>query len=167
VPGEPIGRLLISRVHIDQKVVQGALGVASLNPASNAAFLCGGPVHYGITALPGAGTPVAIAGHRTTYTAPFYRLGQLHIGNVIILETPYGSFTYRVARLSTVLPSDVGVLFDRSFDLVLTTCTPLHSASHRLIVDARLVRVRLSASYRSSRSAPRRLRRADAPQPSP
>lgn len=142
-PGEPIGRLLISRLHLNVVVAQGALGAASLNPASDAAYLRGGPVHYGVTPLPGAGSPVAIAGHRTTYSAPFYDLGQLRAGNWIVLETPYGRFAYRVVAIQTVLPSDIGVLFDARHDLVLTTCTPPYSASHRLVVAARLVSVQL------------------------
>jgi sortase A len=142
-PGDPIGRLQISRLHLDVLVVQGSLGVSSLNPASDASYLRGGPVHYGITPLPGAGTPVAIAGHRTTYSAPFYGLGQLRAGNWIVLDTPYGRFAYRVVTVMTVRPSDVGVLFDRRFDLVLTTCTPPYSASHRLVVAARLVNFQL------------------------
>jgi sortase A len=134
-PGDPVGRLIIPRLHLDRVIVQGSSGAGSLTPESDTAYLRGGPVHYGTTALPGAGRePFAVAGHRTTYAAPFYSLNTLRRGDRIFVDTPYGRFVYRVARLTTVLPSDVGVLRDRGYGLVLTTCTPPYSASHRLVV---------------------------------
>jgi len=133
-PGEPIGRLVIPRIGLNRIVAQGATGVTSLSPAADTAYLRGGPVHYGVTPLPGAGEPFAVAGHRTTYGAPFYRLNELRRGDPIAVDTPYGHFTYHVAKTTTVLPSDVGVLYDRGYALVLTTCTPRYSASHRLVV---------------------------------
>jgi sortase A len=143
-PGDPIGRLIIPRLGMDRIVVQGAAGAASLSPGSDTAYLRGGPVHYGITPLPGAGEPFAVAGHRTTYAAPFYALNELRRGDLIVVDTPYARFTYRVARLTTVLPSDVGVLYDRGYGLVLTTCTPPYSASHRLVVWASAAGFRLT-----------------------
>jgi sortase A len=142
-PGDPIGRLIIPRLGVDRVVVQGARGAAGLSPDSDAPYLRGGPVHYGVTPLPGAGEPFAVAGHRTTYGAPFYRLNELRRGDRIVVDTPYGRFIYRVARLTTVLPSDVGVLSDRGYGLVLTTCTPPYSASHRLVVWASAAGFRL------------------------
>ncbi len=133
-PGRPIGRLIIPRIGLSRIVVQGSTGARSLSPSADTGYLRGGPVHYGVTPLPGAGEPFAIAGHRTTYAAPFYRLNELRRGDTIAMETPYGRFTYRVARVTTELPSDVGVLYDRGYALVLTTCTPRYSASHRLVV---------------------------------
>ena len=133
-PGDPIGRLIIPRLKMSRVVVQGTTGSGSLSPSSDTAYLRGGPVHYGVTPLPGAGRPFAIAGHRTTYAAPFYSLNTLRRGDTIVVDTPYGRFVYTVAKLTTVLPTNVGVLFDRGYGLVLTTCTPLYSASHRLVV---------------------------------
>jgi sortase A len=133
-PGQPIGHLIIPRLAFNRIVVQGSTGSRSLWPASDASYLRGGPVHYGITPLPGAGEPFAIAGHRTTYSAPFYSLNVLRKGDRIVVDTPYGRFRYTVAKLTTVLPSDVRVLYDRGYGLVLTTCTPPYSASHRLVV---------------------------------
>jgi sortase A len=133
-PGDPIGRLIIPRLRMNRVVVQGGTDSGSLSPASDTAYLRGGPVHYAVTPLPGAGEPFAVAGHRTTYSAPFYSLNTLRRGDTIVVDTPYGRFVYTVARLTTVLPSDVGVLFDRGYGLVLTTCTPPYSASHRLVV---------------------------------
>jgi sortase A len=133
-PGEPIGHLIVPRLGFNRIVAQGSRAAGGLSPAGDTAYLRGGPVHYGGTPLPGAGEPFAVAGHRTTYGAPFYRLDALRRGDPIVVLTPYGRFTYRVAKLTTVLPSDVGVLYDRGYGLVLTTCTPRYSASHRLIV---------------------------------
>jgi sortase A len=133
-PGEPIGRLIIPRAGINRIVVQGSTSSSSLSPASDTAYLRGGPVHYAVTPLPGAGEPFAVAGHRTTFSAPFYTLNVLRHGDRIVLDTPYGHFVYSVAKITTVLPSDVGVLYDRGYALVLTTCTPPYSASHRLVV---------------------------------
>lgn len=136
--GDPIGRLRIPLIDLDRLVQQGARGSASLDP--DRALLRNGPVHYGFTPLPGAGEPFAVAGHRTTYGAPFNKLDRLKRGDRIFFDTPYARFRYEVAKTTVVLPDDVGVLRDRGYGLVLTTCTPPYSASHRLIVWAALER---------------------------
>ena len=138
--GDPIGRLRIPRIDLDRLVQQGARGSASLDPDTDRALLRNGPVHYGLTPLPGAGEPFAVAGHRTTYGAPFYKIDRLKRGDRIFLDTPYARFRYEVAKTTVVQPDDVGVLRDRGYGLVLTTCTPPYSASHRLIVWAVLER---------------------------
>jgi len=137
-PGDPIGRIKIARIGLDRIVQQGVRGQAALDPDGDAALLRNGPVHYGISSLPGAGEPFAVAGHRTTYGAPFNKLDKLRRGDAIVVETPYGRFSYSVVKTTVVLPDDVGVLRDRGYALVLTTCTPLYSASHRLVVWAKL-----------------------------
>jgi sortase A len=138
--GDPIGRLRIPLIDLDRLVQQGARGSASLDPDADRALLRNGPVHYGLTPLPGAGEPFAVAGHRTTYGAPFYKLDRLKRGDRVFLDTPYARFRYEVAKTTVVPPGDVGVLRDRGYGLVLTTCTPPYSASHRLIVWAVLER---------------------------
>jgi sortase A len=132
--GDPIGRLRIPLIDLDRLVQQGARGSAGLDPDADRALLRNGPVHYGLTPLPGAGEPFAVAGHRTTYGAPFYKIDRLRRGDRIFLETPYARFRYAVAKTTVVSPDDVSVLRDRGYGLVLTTCTPPYSASHRLIV---------------------------------
>jgi sortase A len=139
-PGDPIGRLRIPLIDLDRLVQQGARGSASLDPDADRSLLRNGPVHYGLTPLPGAGEPFAVAGHRTTYGAPFYKLNRLKPGDRIFLDTPYARFRYEVAKTTVVLPNDTGVLRDRGYSLVLTTCTPPYSASHRLVVWAVLKR---------------------------
>jgi sortase A len=136
--GDPVGRLLIPRIHLNRVVTQGVSGRNALDPSGDQSLLHSGPVHYGITPLPGQGEPFAVAGHRTTFGAPFYSLDKLRPGDAIYVETPYAKFRYAVAKTTAVLPTDVGVLRDRGYGLVLTTCTPPYSASHRLIVWATL-----------------------------
>jgi sortase A len=138
-PGDPVGRLRIPRIDLARMVQQGVAGRAGLDPDDDRELLRNGPVHYAATPLPGQGEPFAVAGHRTTYGAPFSRLDALRRGDRIVMETPYARFVYEVAKTTTVLPDDVSVLYDRGYGLVLTTCTPRYSASHRLIVWGRLV----------------------------
>jgi sortase A len=100
-----------------------------------------GPGHYPETAMPGQGRTVAIAGHRTTYLAPFRHIDSMKPGDKIILKMPYGTFIYAVQKTEIVDPSDVGIIHDTGYErLVLSACNPLYSASQRYIVFARLVR---------------------------
>ena len=106
-----------------------------------------GPGHYPPTQLPGHEGNSAIAGHRTTYGAPFGELDQLQPGDQIVLVTVQGKFKYEVTDQRVVDPSEISVL-DPSPDparpghdlatLTLTTCNPKYSASQRLIVRAQL-----------------------------
>ncbi len=135
--GDAIGRIAIPRIGLRMAVVQG----------TSTGDLARGPGHYDrqsghATAFPGAGGVVAIAGHRTTFLAPFRHLDALQAGDRIDLLMPYGTFVYRVIGHRTVLPTDWGILRPRGFEeLVLSACTPVYSASHRLVVFARLVGV--------------------------
>jgi sortase A len=99
-----------------------------------------GPGHYPETAMPGQGKTVAIAGHRTTYLAPFRHIDSLNPGDKITLKMPYGTFIYSVQKHEIVDPSDVGIIHDTGYErLVLSACNPLYSASQRYIIFARLV----------------------------
>jgi sortase A len=129
--GRPLGELRIPRLDARFVVVQGT-GSASLRR---------GPGHYSGTALPGQAGTVGIAGHRTTYGAPFRHLDALRRGDAIDVTMPYGRFTYRVEGLRIVGPDDVSSLRDAGRQrLVLTACHPLYSAAKRLVVLARLER---------------------------
>jgi sortase A len=136
--GDAIGRMRIPRISLDRLVQQGVGGPTSIDPKGDRALLRSGPVHYAVTPLPGAGEPFAVAGHRTTYGAPFAKLDKLSPGDKILVETPYARFRYSVVKKTVVRPTDVSVLLDRGYALVLTTCTPPYSASHRLVVWASL-----------------------------
>jgi sortase A len=137
-PGDPVGRLLIPRLGLNEVVLEGQHKPPSLGIGNDQAYRRDGPTHYGLTPLPGAGQPFAVAGHRTTYGAPFFSLNKLRRGDVIVVITPYARLQYGVDKETTVLPSDISVLAHRGYDLVLTTCTPPYSAARRLIVWATL-----------------------------
>ena len=131
--GQAIGRLVIPSIGLNIVFVQG----------TNAADLEQGPGHYPSTPLPGQPGTTAIAGHRTTYLAPFRDLGSLSPGDPIEVEMPYATLDYRVERTRVVQPTDLGVLRRASHQrLVLTACHPLYSAAQRIVAFARLDRVR-------------------------
>ena len=129
--GAVVGKIQIPAIGVDEYVVSG----------TTEADLSMGPGHYVGTALPGQAGNVDIAGHRTTYGAPFYRLGQMVPGEPIELTTLSGeTLTYVVTGDPTVVsPSDTAILgYFGDNRLTLTTCTPPFSASHRLVVVAAL-----------------------------
>ena len=82
--GKPIGRIEIPAIDADYVLIQG----------TEEADLERGPGHYPDTALPGQGRTVGIAGHRTTYGAPFNQIDKIEKGDSITVEMPYGTFTY-------------------------------------------------------------------------
>jgi sortase A len=128
--GDPLGRVVIPRIGSRFVFVSG----------TQAGDLRKGPGHYVDTALPGERGTVGIAGHRTTYLAPFRNIDDLDRGDRIELRMPYGNFSYAVAGTKIVPPRDVSVLRHRSGDwLVLTACHPLYSAAKRIVVSARLI----------------------------
>jgi len=99
-----------------------------------------GPGHYPATPLPGQRGTVGIAGHRTTYGAPFHDLDKLRRGDRIELTMPYGRFEYRVERTRIVPPTATEVTDRVAFDrLILSACHPLYSAAQRIVVFARQV----------------------------
>jgi sortase A len=130
--GAAIGRIVIKKIGASFDIVQG----------TDTASLEKGPGHYPGTAFPGLGQTVAIAGHRTTYLAPFRHIDALTPGDRIVLEMPYGKFTYVVQYHKIVLPTALWVINNVGYDrLVLSACNPLYSAAQRIIVFARLAQV--------------------------
>jgi sortase A len=106
---------------------------------TNEASLELGPGHYPSTALPGLGKTVAIAGHRTTYLAPFRHLDALRPGDKVLLTMPYGRFTYTVQYTRVVKPNAWWITRNVGYErLVLSACNPLYSAAQRIAVFARL-----------------------------
>lgn len=99
-----------------------------------------GPGHYPDTPLPGQPGTVAIAGHRTTYGAPFRNIDKLDRGDDIVIQMPYGRFVYRVQKTQIVEPTQTEVTDPAGYKrLVLTACHPLYSAAQRIVVFARQV----------------------------
>jgi sortase A len=100
-----------------------------------------GPGHYSDTPLPGERGTVAIAGHRTTYGAPFRHIDSIHNGDPITIAMPDGTFRYRVYTTKIVDDSALWVKRRKRFNqLILSACHPLHSAAQRIVVFARFVR---------------------------
>jgi sortase A len=130
--GSAVGRIVIPLIDASYVVVKG----------TDTSDLESGPGIYSETSFPGIAGTTAIAGHRTTYLAPFRHIDALRRGSRILLEMPYAHFTYKVIGERVVAPTDVAaavgeVGYSR---LVLSACTPLFSAEKRLLVYARLTR---------------------------
>ena len=127
--GEPLGRIRMPAIGVSTVFVEG----------TDTGSLRKGPGHYPGTPLPGAGGTVAIAGHRTTYGAPFREVDRLRRGHRVEVETSYGRFSYVVERVQIVKPTALWVTRRVGHDrLVLTACHPLYSAAQRIVVFARL-----------------------------
>jgi sortase A len=132
--GQGIGRIIVPSVGIDYVVVQG----------TDTASLQKGPGHYPDTAFPGEGKTIGIAGHRTTYLAPFHDINEIADGAEVRLEMPYGTFTYTVQKHEIVDPSEVQIVDNVGYErLVMTACHPLYSAAQRWAVFAKLTDVSL------------------------
>jgi sortase A len=128
--GDAVGRIRIPKIHASYVIVNGT-GTADLRK---------GPGIYDQTPFPGAPGTVGIAGHRTTYLAPFRNIDDLDRGDTVNVEMPYGRFEYTVERREIVPPTQVSVVKRVSYDrLVLSACHPLYSAAKRIVVFARLV----------------------------
>jgi sortase A len=139
--GQAIGRIIAPSMDgLDAVVVQGT-DVASLQK---------GPGHYPETPFPGQRGTVGIAGHRTTYLAPFRHIDSVEAGDRIYLEMPYAKFTYEVQKTKIVDPSEIQVVDPVGYErLVLSACHPLYSADQRYIVFARLIGEKAAAAGRT------------------
>lgn len=132
--GDAAGRIEIPDIGAEFVMVKG----------TSAGSLRKGPGLFPENPYPGARGTTAVAGHRTTYAAPFRKVDQLERGDEIVMRMPYGTFRYEVERTRIVKPSEVWVLNRVSYDrLVLSACHPLYSAAERIIVFARLVKTEL------------------------
>ena len=129
--GDSIARIQIPSIGVDEYVVEGT-DLESLRK---------GPGHYPETPLPGEKGTSAIAGHRTTYGAPFRHIDELDRGDRITIDMPDGRFIYRVEESKIVDDQDLSVLDPVGYRrLMLSACHPLYSAAQRIIVYAREVR---------------------------
>ena len=128
---DAVAHIVIPKIGVDSYVVEGV----TLDDLRN------GPGHYPLTPMPGHVGNAAIAGHRTTYGAPFGELGELEAGDTIRLRTLEGTFEYVVYDKFDVNPDETEVLEPdpaRKATLTLSTCTPKYSAAQRLIIKAEL-----------------------------
>jgi len=130
--GQALGRLNVPRLDLSIIVVTG----------TNESSLEKGPGWYTGTKLPGEGQLIYIAGHRTTYLAPFAHIDALQHGDPVKLVLPYATFLYRVTGHVIVQANDVARLKSRGYEQVaLQACHPRFFATHRYIVYARPVEV--------------------------
>lgn len=133
VPGDSVGRIEIPSLGVDEWMVAGA----------RLSDLEKGPGVFAGSVLPGQTGNLAVAGHRTSYGAPFGDLDRLREGDDIIFTTAGGTFTYEVTGSRVVPPTDVGVLAQTKDRAVATlvTCHPKWTSRNRLIVTADLAPV--------------------------
>jgi sortase A len=130
--GEAIGRIVIGRLGLSMIVVEG----------TDQNSLEKGPGRDPRTYMPGENRLVYIAGHRTTYLAPFAHIDAIRAGDAIRLELPYATFVYRATAHEIVPANALSRLRSPPHELLrLQACHPRFFASHRYLVDARLVRV--------------------------
>ncbi|MGI8903724.1 MAG: class E sortase [Solirubrobacteraceae bacterium] len=129
--GYAVGTIAISKISksYSYSIIQG----------TDTSSLEKGPGHYPATAFPGLGQTIGVAGHRTTYLAPFKKINELSPGDRIVVKMPYAQFTYVVQYTKIVVPTALWVVNNVGYErLVLSACNPLYSAAQRIIVFARL-----------------------------
>jgi sortase A len=130
--GEAIGRIVVPRLGVNMVLVNG----------TDHSTLKKGPGRDLRTYMPGEGQLIYIAGHRTTYLAPFAHIESLRREDLVTLEVPYGTFRYRVFRKKVVPSDDLAVLRSQGREVVaLQACHPRFFATNRYIVWGRLVRI--------------------------
>jgi sortase A len=130
--GDAVGRLIVPRLSLNAIVVNG----------TDHASLTRGPGRYLGSYMPGERQLVYVAGHRTTYLAPFAHIERLRRGDPITFELPYATFFYRVQRSVVVPADDVSRLQSRGVEvLTLQACHPRFFATHRYLVYAKPHRV--------------------------
>ena len=130
--GEAIGRIRVPRMGVNMILVNG----------TDHETLKKGPGRDLRTFMPGENRLIYVAGHRTTYLAPFSHIDRMRRGDRVTLELPYGTFIYRVTHHRIVKATDLSVLRSPRHEVVeLQACHPRFFASHRYIVYARLMRV--------------------------
>jgi sortase A len=130
--GEAIGRIKIPRMGVNMILVNG----------TDEDSLKKGPGRYLGDAMPGQGQLVYVAGHRTTYLAPFSHIDALRRGDVVTIEMPYATFVYRVTGHRVVVSTDLAVLKSPGHEVLeLQACHPRFFATHRYIAYALPVEV--------------------------
>jgi sortase A len=130
--GDPVGRLIVPRLGLKSIVVNG----------TSHDDLTKGPGRDLRTYMPGQNELIYVAGHRTTYLAPFSHIDSLRPGDRITFVVPYGTLEYEVTGHRIVPADDLSVLDTHHREqLILQACHPRFFATHRYLVYAKLVRV--------------------------
>jgi sortase A len=130
--GDAVARIRIPRLGLTEIVVNG----------TDHDSLKRGPGRYLGSAMPGEGELVYVAGHRTTYGAPFSRIDKLRKGDRVLLQLPYATFEYAITGHRIVAASQTSVLESKGYEqLALQACHPRFFATHRYIAYAKPVGV--------------------------
>jgi sortase A len=130
--GHAIGRIIVTRLGLNMVLVNG----------TDESSLERGPGRDLRSYMPGQSRLVYIAGHRTTFLAPFSNINQMRPGDLIRLEMPYGTFVYRVFSHRIVPSNDLAVLKSPRHEvLILQACNPRFFATQRYLVYAHLTSV--------------------------
>jgi sortase A len=130
--GEAIGRIEVPRMGVNMILVDG----------TDHDSLTKGPGRDLRTFMPGENRLVYVAGHRTTYLAPFSHIDRMRVGDRVTIAVPYAKFVYRVTGHRIVPANDLSVLRSPRHELLeLQACHPRFFATHRYIVYARLTHV--------------------------
>jgi sortase A len=123
--GSSVFTLAVPRLHLRSRIYA-------------AAELDRGPAWWPVTGRPGGGDTLAIAGHRTTHTHPFYFLDRLRRGDRIYVRYGRATYAYLVTDTRVVPSSDLHIADAVGHErLLLSACTPRGSAAFRLVVEAR------------------------------
>lgn len=96
-----------------------------------------GPAWWPVTGRPGGGDTIAVAGHRTTHTRPFYWLDRLQAGDAIYVRWHGETYAYRVSGRRILSAKDVHIADARGHEvLLLSACNPRGSARQRIVIYA-------------------------------
>jgi sortase A len=129
--GVELGTLRIPSIGLEEDVRS---GVAQ-------SVINSGVAHWVGTAGPGESGNVVLAGHRTTYTRPFYDLDRLEEGDLIYMTDGTGrEVMYRVSDTFIVTPEDIWITYEQGTPmLTMFACHPKGSKRFRIVVQAELV----------------------------
>ncbi|HSL58452.1 MAG TPA: class E sortase [Acidimicrobiales bacterium] len=129
-PEVVLGRLRIPAIGVDEPLQEG-MTLTAINR---------GPSHWPGTAAPGELGNMVVAGHRTTYSKPFYDLDLLEPGDQMLIETPEATHTYELVSTEIVTP-DALWISEQTYEYTATTfaCHPKGSARYRIVAHWQLV----------------------------
>jgi sortase A len=129
-PDRTIGHITIPRLGVDEPLHEG-MSLTMINR---------GPSHWPGSALPGHVGNMVIAGHRTTYSRPFYDLDLVQPGDEMTVHHDGETFVYRADRTEIVDDTAMWIV-EQSYGFTATTfaCHPKGSARQRIVVFWQLV----------------------------
>jgi len=134
VPITQIGSMTIPKIHVVTPIFEGVW----LTVVDH------GPGHWPNSAMPGRRGNSVFAGHRVTHTHPFFDMDLLAPGDKIIVNMPYGTFTYAITGITIVQPEDFGIIFPtKAPTITLFACNPKHSAAQRIVAKGKLISSKL------------------------